>query len=178
MRLFVAVGVPEISLEGVRIGGPEAPPHLTVLFLGEVDAARAAALPERFASAVRGRPPFPLELTGVGVFPNEAHPRVVWVGVGAGARELRELHDALVGACRELALSVDDRPLVPHLTVRRVRGPRDAELARRWVAEFGARAFGRTEVSELLLRESLLGARPVVHRTIARLPLEGAAVPG
>jgi RNA 2',3'-cyclic 3'-phosphodiesterase len=174
MRLFVSVAVPEISLEGARLGGPDAPPHLTVLFLGEVTPDRVDPLAEAFASSVRSHPPFPLELAGVGAFPNVEHPRVVWIGVRAGAKELEDLHDRLVRACRTLSLRVEDRPLVPHLTLRRVRGPRDAELARRWVAELGTKEFGRSEVAQLELKESMLGSGAVVHRTVARLPLDGA----
>jgi len=177
VRLFVSVGVPPIALEGARLGGPEAPAHLTVLFLGEVDPARAQAFAERGAAAVRAQAPFRLALAGVGTFPNPAHPRVVWIGVTEGAAELATLHDRLAEVARALALPVEDRPFVPHLTLRRVRGPRDAELARRWVDEHGRREFGAITVSELELKESLLGAGPVVHRTVARLPLEGAPGP-
>jgi RNA 2',3'-cyclic 3'-phosphodiesterase len=173
MRLFVAAAVPPIALEGARLGGPESPAHLTVLFLGEVAEARVREIADRFVAVVRVEPPFPLELAGVGMFPDATRPRVVWVGVGAGASELGVLHDRLVRAARELQLPVDDRPFVPHLTLRRIRGPREAELARQWTTELGAKTFGRTEVTELELKESLLGNGPVVHRTIVRLPLGG-----
>ncbi|MCI4355323.1 MAG: RNA 2',3'-cyclic phosphodiesterase [Thermoplasmata archaeon] len=178
MRLFVAVEVPELRLEGLRLGGPEAPAHLTVLFLGDVAEDRAEAIGDRFRQVVRSRPPFALELAGVGVFPNSAHPRVVWVGVGAGAAELGELHDALAGACQELGVSVEARAFVPHVTLRRIRGPGDDELARRWVAEYGAASFGRGRVTELLLKESQLGGGRAVHRTLARLALERVVSPG
>jgi RNA 2',3'-cyclic 3'-phosphodiesterase len=174
MRLFVSVVVPPISLEGARVGGAEAPPHLTVLFLGEVPPERATPIAERFAASVRSHPPFRLELAGVGAFPTVEHPRVVWAGVRGGAQELGGLHDRLVGACRNLALPVDDRPFVPHFTLRRIRGPHDADLARRWVQELGTKEFGGIDVTELELKESLLGAGPVVHRTVASLPLVGA----
>ena len=160
VRLFVGVAVPEVPLEGAQVSGPDAPAHLTVLFLGEVPADRAGTVAEHFATAVRSHPPFPLELAGMGVFPNSARPRVVWGGVTAGATELRSLRDRLAESARELQLPVEDRPFVPHLTLRRIRGPRDAELARRWVEEFGARSFGRVQVTELELKESLLGAGP------------------
>ncbi len=176
MRLFVAVEVPRIELEGARLGGADAPAHLTVLFLGEVAEERARPIRERFASAVRSHPPFSLALSGIGVFPDLARPRVAWIGIGDGAKELEGLHDTLVRACRELALPVDDRPFVPHLTLRRIHGPRDAEIARAWVRELGSKEFGGTRVTELLLKESLLGAGPAVHRTIARFPLDGSAV--
>jgi len=178
MRLFVSVAVPEVDVEGARIGGPEAPAHLTVLFLGEVPAERVGPIAERFRDSVRSQAPFPLELAGVGVFPNLDRPRVAWIGVRAGAAELGAVHDRLVAACRELAVAVDDRPFVPHLTLRRLRGPKDIDRARRWVAELGAKEFGATRVTELELKESLLGGGPVVHRTLARLPLEGTSATG
>ncbi len=178
MRLFVGVDVPAVSVEEIRLGRPEAPAHLTVLFLGEVAPERATGIAEAFADAVRDHVPFDLELKGVGVFPDPARSRVVWIGVGDGSQELGRLHDALVAACRALALPIDTRPLVPHLTLRRVHGRRDVERAQRWLLEFPATSFGRGRVTELLLKESLLGAGPAVHRTVARLPLTGRAPTG
>ncbi|MCI4360662.1 MAG: RNA 2',3'-cyclic phosphodiesterase [Thermoplasmata archaeon] len=175
MRLFLGVGVPEISLEGVRIGSPEAPAHLTAVFLGEVAAERVPAMTHRFAAALAPLPAFALELAGIGVFPSAARPRVIWIGVRTGATELAEIHRAIVGACHELAWAVEDRPFVPHLTLRRVRGPKDTQRARRWLEEYPTKEFGRARVAEVELKESFLGGGPVVHRTIARFPLAGAS---
>ena len=178
MRLFVSVDVPPVEIEGFRLGAPEAPAHLTVLFLGEVPDAQAGPIQERCTSAVRGRSPFDLELRGIGVFPGPERPRVVWVGVGDGATELSTLHADLAGACRALQVPVEARPFVPHLTLRRIHGPRDAEVARRWLGEFGGTRFGRGRVTELALKQSLLGSGPVVHRVLSRFPLEGPAPSG
>jgi 2'-5' RNA ligase len=177
VRLFVAVEVPSVAVDEIRIGTAEAPAHLTVLFLGEVPLERAPLVGERFADAVRARGPFRLELSGMGMFPTEEHPRVIWIGVGAGSSELKLLQGDLAGASRELQLPTETRAFVPHLTLRRVRGPKDVELGREWVGRYRTATFGDTLVTELLLKESLLGGGPVVHRTVARLPLEGATRP-
>jgi len=174
MRLFVAVDVPEVEVAGVRLGGPDSPAHLTILFLGEVPAELAPSLAEEFSRSVHDLPSFPLVLQDVGAFPDPARPRVVWIGVGEGARGLSLAHAALAKVARAKGIPVEDRPFVAHLTLRRVRGPADVEQARRWLVELRGREFGRTEVRELLLKESLLGRGPVVHRTIARLPLAGS----
>ena len=176
MRLFVAVDVPPISVEDVRLGGPESPAHLTLLFLGEIDAARAPAIGERFRAAVRRRGPFELELRGVGAFPELSRPRVVWIGIGEGSGALAELHHDLLDACRELALSVDSRPFVGHLTVRRLRGAREVEQLRGWMERYRYESFGRSTVTELLLKESRLGHGPAVHLILERLPLSGAPI--
>lgn len=174
MRLFVGVDVPPIALAGAHLGTREAPSHLTVLFLGEVPAERAAELAEAFRAAVRARPPFALELAGIGGFPGPDRPRIVWIGVARGAPELTALHGDLRGAARAHGIPTEERPFVAHLTVLRVRGARDQHLAQEWLAQHRETRFAECRVDRLLLKESRVGAGPVVHRTIAELPLEGA----
>src|SRR5207302_4643540 len=55
--------------------------HLTLKFLGNVDAQQLAALREAFALACAGSAPFELCAAHVGCFPNRARPRVIWVGL-------------------------------------------------------------------------------------------------
>ena len=55
--------------------------HLTLKFLGDVDAARVGALGEAIRAACRGFSPLALRAERVGFFPDLRYPRVAWVGV-------------------------------------------------------------------------------------------------
>ncbi|MCI4325022.1 MAG: RNA 2',3'-cyclic phosphodiesterase [Thermoplasmata archaeon] len=172
MRAFVAVEVPDPHRPSVP---DAAPAHLTLKFLGEIDPTLAAPLGAALAAAVGSRPAFPLELRGVGAFPDRAHPRVAWVGVGEGGEAVRDLARRVDRAATSVGLPVEDRPFVPHTTWMRVRGPRDIVVAERWLAAGDDRSFGRTTVREVILFESELRRDGVVHHPVRRCPLEGPA---
>ena len=96
MRVFVSVGLPSVAVEAIRptleslaeaeITGmrpvPASAAHITVRFLGEVPVGKVGAVGEALDGAVRSFGRFSLELSGVGSFPPNRPPTVVWVGVG------------------------------------------------------------------------------------------------
>ncbi len=174
MRAFVAVEVPTPELPGIRGPSEGAPGHLTLLFLGEVPDAAVPALAGAFAQAVAPEPPFNLRLQGLGTFPSDERPRILFARIEEGANPLARLHDRLVTVARENRLSVEDRPFVPHLTLLRVRSPADGALVRELRSKFESAPFGSARVVELLLKSSVLGRGGASHRVEARLPLRGA----
>ena len=170
MRAFVAIEVPDPH----RPGSADAPPaHLTLKFLGEVDPALLGPLGSALPSAVATLAPFPLELRGVGAFPDRERPRVAWVGVGEGADVVRDLARRVDEAAGTVGLPRENRPFVPHTTWMRIRGPRDLGVAERWLAAGEDRTFGRTVVREVILFESELRRDGVIHHPLVRAPLAG-----
>ncbi len=95
--------------------------HVTIKFLGEVSEADVRRL-----SAVLEPPidmePFSVEWRGLGTFPNNRHPRALWLGVINGAARLAdveaEVSRRLAGSA---AFELDDRAFLPHLTIGRVK---------------------------------------------------------
>lgn len=168
MREFVAI---EISPD-LRASRPaSAPDHLTLRFLGEVAADESDRIVERLRPVAREVRPFTMTLEGVGAFPTAVAPRVVWIGVGRGREEVTELARRVHAA---LPTGQEAEPFVPHLTWFRVRGPADRRAAAEALAGARPAPPPRTvEVREFVLKESVLGARGAVHRTIATFPLEG-----
>ena len=70
--------------------------HLTLRFIGEIDSAQA----ERILSVLRDPidiAPFTVRWEGLGSFPRKGPPRVLWVGVAAGADRLTDLESAVSG---------------------------------------------------------------------------------
>ncbi len=105
----------------VRKGGRRLAPeaiHLTLLFLGPVDAATRACL-EAAAQAV-AVPPFELAIDRTGTFPRA---RVVWAGPSETPAPLARLEAALREAAARCGLEPEVRPFVPHLTVARKAAP-------------------------------------------------------
>ncbi len=116
--------------------------------------------------------PFGLEIRGVGAFPNPQRPRVVWAGVGDGSETLQGVATRLRQGLSSRGFPTELRPFVPHLTLTRIRSPREASWAHRFLADPDntTRVWTRATVSELLLQESDLlptGARHTVRERVA-----------
>lgn len=92
--------------------------HLTLHFLGPVARPRLAGLRDALAGAAAGFVPFELRLGRAALWPGGLAvltPR----GDDAGARALQALHARLGGVLKGLGLSIEDRPLRPHVTLAR-----------------------------------------------------------
>jgi 2'-5' RNA ligase len=105
--------------------------HLTIKFLGNIDAGEIPELSELLREAVKGIAPFNLKLENAGAFPNIRAPRVVWVGVGGETEHLLALHKKVEQALIPRGFTPDNRAFSPHLTLGRVReGAQPNELRR------------------------------------------------
>lgn len=140
-RLFVAL-VPSAQERGalaaaaaeLRHGGRAVPAenlHLTLAFLGTVDAAATRAAATALAG-VRG-PPFELAFSRVGHFPR---PRVLWAAAPGAPAALYALQGAVARALGEAGFEQEPRPFTPHVTVARNvarwRGPEALPRAVAW----------------------------------------------
>src|SRR5436305_10834196 len=73
-------------------------PHLTLAFLGDIEAARIGDLTAAATEAVRGFCPFTVRWQGLGAFPKPFRAHILWVGVGQGEQALVELQGAVAVA--------------------------------------------------------------------------------
>lgn len=88
--------------------------HLTLHFLGHVDADRVDALLE--VGERLARPAFPLLLDRVGHWPR---PKVIWAAPQTCPAALGDLHQTLGGALDALGFALDRRRFQPHVTLAR-----------------------------------------------------------
>ena len=103
--------------------------HITLKFLGDVNADRLPALERAMADACAGTPPFSLALAGLGAFPNTRRPNVIWVGANGQVDVAAQLAQKIDAACVALGFAPEERPFAPHLTLGRVK--RDASIPER-----------------------------------------------
>jgi 2'-5' RNA ligase len=170
VRAFLAVEVPRPDAARTDV----AREHLTLRFLGEIDEPTADAIAGALGPALAPIAPFEFVVEGVGAFPTAERPRVVWRGVGRGSAELKELARVVRATVVSVGVPDDPAPFVPHVTLFRVRTPRDRERAARLLgpdADSTPRTPVPVEAVELV--ESELRPGGAVHRTRARVPLRG-----
>lgn len=150
---------------------PPANLHVTVWFIGEVPEPRGVEVVE----ALRPRldvPAFPLALRGCGAFPSSGAPRVLWIGAGAGTREMQELYAQIEARLTPLGFAAERRPYSPHLTIARVKdpGPAPPRVLRQTIASTPADC-GESAVTAATLFRSRLSPRGPAYEPLLRVPL-------
>jgi len=189
VRCFVAIELPEgvkagLSRLQARLKAQDPPEvkwveptgvHLTLKFLGEVDADMTSLITESVREAARGIPPFRLEVVGLGVFPNLRRVQVVWVGLGGELGRLLALQKRVECGLAGLGFAPEARAFPHHLTLARVReraAPGEREEVGRVVASAKFDAALDFPVSEVSLMRSQLSRAGAVYSQISSVRLE------
>jgi 2'-5' RNA ligase len=167
MRLFVALEIPR----GVRdnlatlikdLRTSDSKPrwvrpenlHLTLKFIGEVPASKVDDI-RGALSGVRSDQPVELNFQGLGFFPNEKHPRVLWANMDA-SRNLKSLAADVDRVLHALGFPCEKRPFTPHLTLARFSSPGIPEKLSTAIRQNVTREFGSLRTNEFHLIESKL----------------------
>jgi 2'-5' RNA ligase len=141
--------------------------HITYAFLGELDREGAAAATRGIDGGLEGLKGFSVVAGGLGVFPSPRHPSVLWVGIGEGAAELRELARRLAESLAANGLLFENR-FEPHVTIGRVKRPLPENFFRR-AADYTAARRAESAVSSVELMESRLTREgPVYNQLYSR----------
>ena len=170
MRLFVALEIPSAVrenlaalIEELRAADAAATKnkarwvraenlHVTLKFIGNVDVGKLdtirAALGEVSASGA-----VELRFRGVGFFPNEKRPRVLWAGIVASPN-LEPLAAGVDARLEKLGIARETREFAPHLTLARFDPPGITEKLRAAARANTAREFGAVSTGEFHLFES------------------------
>lgn len=145
--------------------------HLTLRFLGDTAEERIDPLVTQLAR-IRVQP-FLLPLEGVGAFPPNAPPRVIWAGIGSGHPRLHQLRQKIDDTLIAAGLDADLRRFHPHVTLARC-GEHAGSTVLQWLRarrDFAGPSF-RVEAFELFSSE--LQPNGAVHRLLVRFALTGS----
>ena len=149
--------------------------HITLKFLGDVDAAQMPALQKSVADACVGIAPFTLKISGVGVFPNTRRPNVVWVGAHGDVESAVLLAKKLEDGCEMLGFPREGREFSPHLTLGRVKreaGPNDRRLVGEMIEKVNIGELGVIQVAHINVMKSELKPTGSVYTRLAMIQLD------
>jgi len=186
VRCFVAVDLPDdvraavaAVQDAARAAAPRADVawvdvsklHLTLKFLGEVADDAVPEVRAALEAVARRHAPLAIAAGGVGQFPSGPRPRVLWVGLTEGLREIGPLAAEVERAYLPLGFPLDPRLFRGHVTIGRVRTPRG--IARVVTALQAAPAtLGAWTVRDVVLyRSHLRGAEGSRYEPLARATL-------
>jgi 2'-5' RNA ligase len=188
-RLFVAAELPtdvkaELANTQARLRqanpqvtwvAPEAM-HLTLRFLGQTEVALIPDLLAAIRTALVSHPPVTLRLSGLGAFPNERRPAVIWAGVDGSVAALGRAQASVEVALRAVGCAPEPKPFHPHLTLGRVR--RQASQQQQRQLSNALRALPPPEplawtIERVILFRSELGSAGPLYTEIADCRLVG-----
>jgi RNA 2',3'-cyclic 3'-phosphodiesterase len=188
LRLFVAIALPEevkAMLSGVQNELKKVLPlnttawtrpeslHLTLRFLGGVEAVRVPQLEHRLRENVAGFGELELICEQLGCFPGLRSPRVVWTWVHDSGERLATLQQRVEGAVGEFADKPADNRFIGHVTLCRPKRIRrtEAERLAQFVESAADRRFGVWTCREVELIRSDLSSSGSHYTTLAHVPL-------
>jgi 2'-5' RNA ligase len=143
--------------------------HITLRFLGEIPQSRINDVAKALSNIKMSK--FQIKLKGVGVFPDLARPRVLWVGVSDGIEELKKLATTVRQAVDRFAENREDREFVAHLTVGRIKSGRNVEKLQEFVTRYANVDFGVITVDKIKLKKSVLTPRGPIYTDLFVQPL-------
>ena len=185
MRLFVALEIPAAVRDNLatlikdlrnldqksRWVRPENL-HVTLKFIGEAPSDKLEAIRSALGG-VRAGQAVEMDFRGLGFFPNEKHPRVLWANVEASAH-LKSLAAEVDHALEILGVPREQRAFTPHLTLARFPSPRIPERLRNAIQQNITREFGPLRTTEFHLIESKLKPSGAEYTRLAFFSFAGA----
>jgi 2'-5' RNA ligase len=192
IRVFVAVELPEnlraclgtlqfqvgTAAEAARWIVPDLL-HITLRFLGEIPADRAASVEVATRAAAQQIDRFELHLAQMGAFPHSRNPRVLWAGLepGTGLTSLRQLQAEVERRLAQHGFGAEPKPFSPHITIARLR-ERSSPEERRALGAAWTRLPSRQDdpsgsfpVESVTVMRSDLRSEGPRYTALARVPL-------
>jgi RNA 2',3'-cyclic 3'-phosphodiesterase len=146
--------------------------HLTLRFLGTVPSDQLTQLEQSLPRSARGIVPFTISLSSLGTFPSAKRPRVIWIGLSGQLEILRKLQAQVDAETGQFGTHSEEREFKPHLTIGRVRDPRQTLAGFAQAAEnLKAPVFDPWPVGEFHLFQSKLSPKGATHTIVQTIRL-------
>jgi 2'-5' RNA ligase len=187
LRCFVAIELPEeikaglsrlqAKLKSSQFSVKWVDPysiHMTLKFLGNVNADMTSQITEATSEAAQGVSPFRLEIKDLGVFPNPRRVQVVWVGISGEVEKLLQLQRGIESSLERLGFTPEARAFTPHLTLARVRdqaSPDERQRLGQLIASTKFEAVYTFPVEAISLMRSQLSREGAIYSQLSSVKL-------
>ena len=145
--------------------------HITLKFLGNVDETKLHSLENRLEEELTPFFAFRMTYQGVGCFPTQHHPRVIWIGAENEDGTLTRIQETIEGVSESFGFLREERKFHPHITIGRVKGLRNLKTL---VSELGNTTFAphSSLIKEVLIMKSDLKPSGSVYTVLRRFSLK------
>lgn len=136
--------------------------HITLKFLGNITAEKIEELKKALDKIAGSSSSFSLKAKGIGVFPKPSFPRVVWVGI-ENQEKLKELALMVEDELSKIGFQKEQREFTAHLTIGRVRSPKNKETLRQLIEKTAFAPEDIIEAKRIILFQSTLTPKGSVY---------------
>lgn len=187
IRTFLAIEIPKEILEqferlqyrlgrsmtGVIRWAKTGSTHLTLKFFGNITERDIRSIDDTLKTKAPALNPIPIAVGTMGVFPNLSRPRVLWVGITTGLKELTAMQAEIEAALETAGFPREERPYRPHLTLGRMKTDRRIEGLDKAVEDHRGFEAGNFTAREMILFRSDLKPTGPVYTALATFKLGG-----
>jgi len=138
--------------------------HLTMKFIGEWPFNDIIDIIDILNDVKKTFTPFDMKFEGMGGFPNEYNPRIIWVG--CISKEIIGLVNSIEQNLSKLGIKKEQRSFSPHITIARVKNVLNRDDVNDIIKENKDTAFGSQRVDRFYLKESQLTPRGPIYSNL------------
>ena len=142
--------------------------HLTLKFLGDFPKQNLGQLTAILDHELNQIAAFDILIEGMGMYPNNTNPRVIWLGISSGG-SLGKIHQLLDDALQKIGVKPDRRNFTAHLTIARVRrktDPKSIQAIGTTLSEFKVETLGLVTIDRVILMKSELTPQGPIYTAL------------
>jgi len=145
--------------------------HVTLKFLGNIDAIMLPALIKYIDNVMSCFSPFKIQIGNVGAFPTVKKPRILFVGVGDKENNLLKIFEQLEKGIEEYGIKRETKNYVGHITIGRTKSQKNLRKIMDTLQSDSDHFFGQEKVHHISLIQSELTPDGPIYATIKKFQL-------
>lgn len=145
--------------------------HLTLKFLGDVTADKIQTIEQALRESVQDLQPIQTQLTSLGLFPDIRRPRILWIGTEDKEGRIQQLAESVETALGHRGFKKENREFRPHVTIGRLRSPKNADKLAEAVRRFCVPSGISQSINAVTLFQSTLTPQGPVYNLLRKIVL-------
>lgn len=147
--------------------------HLTLKFLGHITPEELEKVKLATRETLKPFAPFEVSVSGLGAFPKIEYPRVIWVGIDKGKKELTKIASRIEENLAKIGFAKEKRGFSPHLTLGRIKSLKGGERLIETFTKLKASNLGSMRVTKISIMKSELKPLGPVYTSLEEIDLKG-----
>lgn len=147
--------------------------HLTLKFFGDISREDVEQIRQAIQNRLQSGWSLNLKIEKLGVFPDPRKPRVFWCGTSGDIDKLAALQKQLEADFAIIGFPKEDRPFRAHLTLGRIKDPREVSGVNEALAKHASFSAGEFSVRELILFQSKLTPQGAIYSRLGTFSSAG-----
>lgn len=147
--------------------------HLTLKFLGHITPEELEKVKLATRETLKPFAPFEVSVSGLGAFPKIEYPRVIWVGIDKGKKELTKIASRIEENLAKIGFAKEKRGFSPHLTLGRIKSLKGGERLIETFTKLKAANLGSMRVTKISIMKSELRPLGPVYTSLEEIDLKG-----